>query len=385
MRIVVVGAGAWGLPTAAELARRHHEVILVDRHGPGNPLSSSGGPTRLWRVADPDRAAIRLGARAVEAMRRLEHRIGRPTRTRTGLLWRDAPDALRTITTAVAAEGVDHAAVDAPDVGRVFPGLVPDGRDALWFPEAGALLSAVTLDGCRELLARHGATTRFGPEVTAVEAAGAGARVRLAGGEHLAADVVVVCAGPGTAALLPGIGLDVPLRGYLEQVVHLGDPGDPHRHDDMPCLFDGPGPGRPGVYAMPTPGVGYKLGIDDPLREWAPDDTDRAPDAARTSAITARAHALVPSLGQTVVDALVCCWTDSPDGWFVVDRVGSVVVACGDSGKGFKYSAVMGEVLADLAEGGEPDADVAAMSAARFAGRDPGAPWLPTSLGSVGS
>ena len=76
--------------------------------------------------------------------------------------------------------------------------------------------------------------------------------------------------------------------------------------------------------------------------------------------------------GREVVDELVCCWTDSADGWFVVDRVGSVVVACGDAGKGFKYSPAIGEILADLAEGRPPDADVAAMSAARFAGRRDG-------------
>ncbi|MGH3644494.1 MAG: FAD-dependent oxidoreductase, partial [Mycobacterium sp.] len=70
--------------------------------------------------------------------------------------------------------------------------------------------------------------------------------------------------------------------------------------------------------------------------------------------------------------AQVCSWTDSPDGRFVVDRLdGGVVIACGDSGEGFKFSALMGEVLADLAEGRTPDADVAALSRARFAGGVP--------------
>ena len=64
MRAIVVGAGAWGLPTAAELVRRGHRVTIVDRYPPGNAWSSSSGPTRLWRLADPDVAAIRLGRRA---------------------------------------------------------------------------------------------------------------------------------------------------------------------------------------------------------------------------------------------------------------------------------------------------------------------------------
>jgi glycine/D-amino acid oxidase-like deaminating enzyme len=70
-----------------------------------------------------------------------------------------------------------------------------------------------------------------------------------------------------------------------------------------------------------------------------------------------------------VLDAQVCSWTDSPDGRFVIDTVadGRVVVAFGDSGEGFKFSALMGLVLADLAEGRPADDDVATLSLARFA------------------
>lgn len=379
MRVVVVGAGAWGLPTAAELVRRGHDVTLVDHHGPGNSLSSSSGPTRLWRVADPDPAAIRLGRRAVAAMQRLEARAGRFVHTRTGLVWRDTASSLQQIRDAVVLEGVTHTEVPADAVGDFFPGLEPDERDALWFPEAGALLAADALAEYVELFDRGGGVSWFGPMVTSVSPTRTGATVTL-DGRALDADAVVVCAGPGTPDLLPGIGLDIPLRAFLEQVVHLGDAGGSSASDSWPCLFDGPTEGEAGIYAMPTPEVGYKIGIDSPLRELVTDDDDRTPDPERTRAIVARADRILPAPGREVVDELVCCWTDSPDGWFVIDRVDSVVVACGDSGKGFKYSPAIGEILADLAEGEPLDADIAAMSARRFEGR-PISSWTPTSLG----
>ena len=370
MRAIVVGAGAWGLPTAAELVRRGHLVTLVDRYPPGNGWSSSSGPTRLWRLADPDPAAIRLGRRALAALRRVEGRLGRPLHTRSGLLWRDADAPLRRIADAVAAEGVTHTEVPADSVGEFFPGLRPDDRDALWFPEAGALLAADALAGYLQLFERGGGHAAFGPVVTSVRTTSTGAAVTLDDGRTLEADVAVVCAGPGTPPLLSDVGLEVPLRAFLEQVVHLGRAGEPHAADLLPCLFDGPGEQGPGVYAMPTPGVGYKIGIDSPLRELVPGDLDRTPDPSVSRAILTRAEGILGP-GQEVVDAQVCCWTDSPDGWFVIDRAESVVVACGDSGKGFKYSPAIGEILADLAEGGVPDPDVAAMSARRFAGHDP--------------
>jgi sarcosine oxidase len=381
MRAVVVGAGAWGLPAALELADRGHEVTVVDRDGPGNDWASSSGPTRLWRLADPDRPAIRLGRRAAEALARIEARLGRPVHTRTGLLWRDAAGPLQQIADAVRAEGVEHRPVAAESVGEVFAGLRPDERDALWFPDAGATLASDLIAGYVRLLTEAGGRTLTGAEVVAVRVGPDGAEVELGGGSTIEADVVVVCAGAGTPALLPGLGLSVPLRPFLEQVVHLAVPGDPHRDDATPCLFDGPGTHGPGVYAMPTPGVGYKVGFDDPLRALVAGDRDRDPDPGCTRAIVARADAVLPVEGRVVVDEKVCCWTDSADGWFVVDRVGPVVVACGDAGKGFKYSPAMGGILADLAEGAPPDEDVRAMSGARFAGREPDQDWAPTALG----
>jgi sarcosine oxidase len=188
----------------------------------------------------------------------------------------------------------------------------------------------------------------------------------------------VVCAGPGTPDLLPDIGLDVPLRAFLEQVVHLGRRGESAGADDLPCLFDGPIEGEAGVYAMPTPGVGYKIGLDRPLRDLAEGDLDRSPDAALVAATTERVRRDLTAIDPTVVDAQVCCWTDSPDGRFVIDTLaeGRVVVACGDSGEGFKFSALMGLVLADLAEGQPPDPDVATFGLGRFAGGFPDRPHV---------
>ena len=48
----------------AELARRGHDVSLLDRYGPANQLSSSSGPTRIWRLSHPDRLRVRAEALA---------------------------------------------------------------------------------------------------------------------------------------------------------------------------------------------------------------------------------------------------------------------------------------------------------------------------------
>src|SRR5437764_1679554 len=127
MRCVVVGAGAWGLPAAAELARRGHHVTLVDRFGPANLLSSSAGPTRLWRLTHPDAVRVRLARRSVDAMERLARLAGTEVFLRRGLLWRDG-DGIGAVTEALRGEDVEHEVVDPGDVARFVPGLRPDRR-----------------------------------------------------------------------------------------------------------------------------------------------------------------------------------------------------------------------------------------------------------------
>jgi sarcosine oxidase len=375
MRVVVVGAGAWGLPAGAELARRGHEVTVVDRFGVGNPWSSSSGATRLWRLAHTDPADVRLALASVRAWRDLERRTSRTLLLTRGLLWRGA-DVAR-VAAALAAEGVDHSCVDATDVGRFFPGLRPNGLDAVWQPAAGPLLAAEALDAQAAVLRAAGGRL-VTATVTAIDVGTDTARVTLdrrsAGrpsddlaseaGADLLADVVVVAAGPWAPVLLTGLGVAVPLVPGLGQVTHLtGRDG----WADLPCLIDGQQGDVGGSYALPTPGVGYKIGFRHAVRAFDPADLDRTPDPAEQVRLVARAADL--GFDHPVVGpGQLCSWTDSDDGEFVLDRVhgGRVVVATGDTGHGFKFSAVLGRWLADLVEGRDLGPDVARFGIARL-------------------
>ncbi len=366
MRCVVIGAGAWGLPTAAELTRRGHRVTLIDRYGPLNAESSSSGPTRLWRIADPDPVRVRMALRGIDAMERLAERSRATVFLKRGLLWRDN-ESLPDLIATMQQFDVDHTVVDDGDVAMYFPGLLPDGRDAVWQPAAGIVLAEESLRAQERLFLASGGIESFGRTVAGIEVRGNGVRVQFDDHTVEDADVVVVAAGPGTPRLLETIGVDLPLHPYLEQTVHFGDPENPGATNDHPCLFDGPQGDIPGIYAMPSPGIGYKVGLDLPLRPYDDADPDRTPDIARTALLRDRVARDLTSVEPTVLGAHVCSWTDSPDGKFVIDALSDgVVLACGDSGEGFKYSALMGEVLADLAEGRPADPDVAAMSMARF-------------------
>ena len=115
-----------------------------------------------------------------------------------------------------------------------------------------------------------------------------GVRLHLADGTTRDGDVAVLAPGPGAEPLLRDLGVELRLRPRLEQVVHLGDPGAPGATDGHGCLVDRPrllddGSETPNLYAMPTPGRGYKIGIDEPIRDLVDADDDRTPDEATTA------------------------------------------------------------------------------------------------------
>ena len=293
------------------------------------------------------------------AMERLGDRLGEPVFRRTGLLWRD-DESLPAVAESLASIGQPIERVAADLVGEVFAGLRPDGRDALLVEQAGIVHADRLLGGALRAFIAAGGDYRPDSRVTRIEPGAMSARAILADGTVLEAEQLLLAAGPGTAELLPGLQLRLPLTPYIEQVVYLGDPALTPPAPDLPGLVDCPIGDAPGIYAMPNGSAGYKVGLDQPLRSLAGgtlgDDLDRTPVPERTEAIRARIERDLTAIPPTVLGAQVCTWTDSGDGDFAVGRTHpTIVLACGDSGEGFKYAAFMGEYLADLVSGGAGD------------------------------
>jgi sarcosine oxidase len=83
---------------------------------------------------------------------------------------------------------------------------------------------------------------------------------------------------------------------------------------------------------------------------------------------------MLPSLDPQPVATERCVYDNATDADFVLDRVGRVVVGCGTSGHGFKFGPLLGELLADLAEGRRPLVDLDRFSLHRTPSADGGPP-----------
>ena len=356
MRVVVVGLGVMGLPTVRALAERGHEVIGIDRHGISAPAGSSAGMTRIFRLAHGRPGDIVLAKKALERWRELEAMSGETLIDQVGLVLRGEP--VSEWVAALRDADVPVEELTPADRERVFPELAhrPD-EPAAFVPEDGMLFAAKGLAAVAAAARKAGAELSTPERMLAVEETPSGVRVTT-DQRVLEADLAVLAVGPWAQSLLEPLGLRLPLAPAIGQVSYWRGGAWERR----PSLIDFVADGKLGVYGLPTPGKGYKIGLDYGSEEaWDTEAAAWPPRAFEEECNRDWVMAHAPGLatdGPHLTEG--CPWTMTPDGEYFIDRRGAITVATGCSGHAFKFMPIMGELIADIAEGRPawPEADI---------------------------
>src|SRR5262245_56840105 len=145
MKVVVVGAGAFGGWTALHLLRRGARVTLLDSWGPGNSRASSGGETRVIRgIYGPDRIYTQWVARSFELWRESGKAWGTDFYRKTGALWMltGADSYVRDSLPFLREVGLEVPELDLAAARREFPQIEFAGvKEIFHEAEAGYLLA----------------------------------------------------------------------------------------------------------------------------------------------------------------------------------------------------------------------------------------------------
>jgi sarcosine oxidase len=217
-------------------------------------------------------------------------------------------------------------------------------------PEGGFVEAARSIRAHQDLAKSAGAEIRFGERVMAVEPRGDGVRVVTARGA-IEADAAIVAAGPWAREILP----DLPIRlRPTRQAIIWVDPPKPEllTPDRFPVFMIDSDPAI--HYGFPLrEGEGFKISKHHHEDESVePDTYDRTVSAKDEALIRFALERYLPAANGPVRARMTCLYTMTDDGDFVLDHVpGSPQIVLGSpcSGHGFKFSPVIGEILADLA------------------------------------
>lgn len=356
--VIVVGGGAAGAAAARSLAARGRSVVLLERATIGHPGGSSGGPTRIFRLAYDHPDYVRMARAALGRWRALEAEAGESLLVTTGGV--DVGSGAPRAADALAAAGEPFVWASGAEIVERWPALrlAPDER-VLLQEDAGICLAARTLAALARLCRTSGVDVREGTTVTSLRPVGDGVEV-IADGDSFRANVAVIAAGAWTRGLLPDLAL--PLVPTLEQVTYL------ELDDDLafPAFIDWTPDGVATPYAVPDPTtprhVKVALHASGPAID--PDASSREPDPVRLE--RALDHARSRYAPHRVLGTETCLYTMAPDEDFVLDRRGPIVVASPCSGHGFKFTPLLGDLIADLATGATPSVPLERFRLDRF-------------------
>lgn len=356
---VVIGGGAMGSAAAWALASRGRAVTLLEQFSPGHQYGASHGATRNLNpgYADPDYVAML--AEAVRLWNELEADGGERLLARTGVVNHGTDPRLGEVRAALHGAGLRAEFLSAAEAAERWRGIRFD-RQVLHMPDGGQVNPDAALPVLQRLAADRGADIRHRAKVLDLTAAGDGVRLTVdAGGrtEVLTARQAVVTAGAWTSKLLGGAMALPRLTVTQEQPAHFAIA-------DKGALWPGfnhvPGQGAEfagwysAVYGMQTPGEGIKAGWHGVGPVVDPDRRSFAPEPAQMAALQRYARSWLPGVDADSLTDISCTYTTTVDENFVLDRIGPLVIGAGFSGHGFKFTPVIGRILADLATGEGP-------------------------------
>jgi len=368
--VIVAGLGSMGAAAAYHLARRGRSVLGVDRFAPPHDRGAHAGGSRIIRMAYLEgEEYVPLVRRSYDLWRELEAATGETLLTTTGGLMLGPSDS-KVVGGALESARVHdlaHELLDADEVRRRFPQFsLGDGDVGLYEDVAGLVRPESAITAHLRLAAEAGATVRAGVVLRGWEATDSGVRVSTDDGP-LHADRLVIAPGAWAGDL---VRLPIPLR-VERRVQHYWRPTGPAKDfgpGQLPVWIWEYAPGAM-AYGLPDLGGGAKAAL-----HHGPDPVDPTAGAAgptdgEIAAMRDWLRSRLPRLADgDWVDAKPCLYTLTPDEHFVIGRHPdhpAVAVACGFSGHGFKFSPVIGEILADLTESGATPHPIALFDPAR--------------------
>lgn len=303
--VAVVGAGVIGLAIGWRAAQRGLNVVVLERGDEPARQTSAVAAGMLAPISETlatELPLMRLGLASVNAypdfVAELHDATGMDTgylRCGTLLAARDGDEAEALARELALREALGLAAhrLRASEARRLEPALAPTLRLALDVPDDHAIdPRRLTAALAQALKSAGGALRTNVPVAELTTAEGRVTGVRLAGGERVAAEQVVVAAGPWSSSL-DGIpeGASIPVHPVKGQILRLHDPAGPGLLTRVVRFTGG--------YLVPRGDGRYVLGATMEERGF-----DTTVTAGAVFEMLRDAFELVPSVTELVIDEL---------------------------------------------------------------------------------
>ncbi len=383
---IVIGLGAMGSAATYQLAKRGHQVLGIDQFSPPHVYGSSHGDTRITRQAIGEGSEyVPLVLRSYDLWEEIERETGKKVLSITGgLIMTGVEGSMRHGSyffnqTVACAEtyGISYHLLDAKEIKKRFPQFKLKGNEKGYFEEkAGYLRPEICIEAQLELAQRYGAELAFDEKVLAFSVNNQDKVVVKTNKGEYVAEKAIVSAGPWVTQLL-GETYGRYFTIY-RQVLYWFDLEAPISQFEAPnfpiWIWEFGTAVEDLMYGFPAiNGLqgGVKIAFEQYKTTTHPDSVSREVSSQEIEEMYERyVQPHLAGVNETCVKSVSCLYTVTPDHRFVIDihpEIPQVIVASPCSGHGFKHSAAIGEVLAQLVIEGRSDIDISMFSFQRFA------------------
>jgi sarcosine oxidase len=376
--VIVLGVGSLGSSTCYHLAKRGVKVLGLEQFDIPHDKGSHTGQSRIIRKAyfeHPD--YVPLLERAYSIWNDLEEEAGEQVYFRTGLLYiGDSGSSLisgvRKSSSLYNIEVVEKSKDQFKLDHLQFQ--LPDHHTTLLEPDAGFLLPEKAIRLFKDMAIHHGAEISSHQKVISWKQTETGVIVTTENGTYTA-DKLVITAGPWAGKLIPGWEDQLVVT---RQVLAWVMPKQPKAFElgSFPCWTLADDEHESIFYGFPMmPSIGFEGPIGLKLAHHAqglptdPDGLDLPPNSEDEKLIVDFLHRFMPNAYDYTITMKTCRYTNSKDEHFILDQLpgyDNVYVASGCSGHAFKFSSVIGEIMADLSMQGKSQLPIDFLSAARL-------------------
>jgi sarcosine oxidase len=383
---IVLGLGAMGSAAIYQLAKRGHRVLGIDQFPPPHHYGSSHGETRIIRQAIGEgEEYVPLTLRSYELWREIEREAGKELLVITGglILERQHSNSMmhgrrnflaRTVQCA-RRFNIRHEILETQDIRKRYPQFAVTKEFGYFEYEIGYLRPELCIQAQLYLAKRHGAQLQTNEKVLSINPDGFNKGVMVKTDRAVyGADKLIIAAGSWVTQFLE-LSYAQHFRIYRQVMFWFKIQNDlqnqflPGKFPIFIWVFEIGGGNV--FYGFPSlDGKTIKMATEQYANVTTPEQVDREiTDDEKNTMYKDYLLGRLPGITNACDQAASCLYTTTPDSNFVIDFYPGhpqVIIASPCSGHGFKHSAAIGEVLAELVLEGKSKTDISSFGIDRF-------------------
>lgn len=372
---IVIGAGIMGSSTAYALSEQGQKVLLLEQFDLDHKKGSSNDNTRIIRYSYDHPTYIRLAEPNYQLWNQIESKSGQKLLYKTGGIDFGTPDQpyIRNALTSAQQTGLHYDQLTANEAESRFPHFrFNDDMTVLYQAESGLLAAGRCVTTFLTLAQKQGATLQDQASVTEIQVESTSVTVKTTQGTFSAGNLIIT-AGMWSKSLLAQLGLDLPLTPMRCQVAYFDTPDlAQYEPPNMP-VFIAVVPDVYNdnmVYGIPSlDGCGVKIAFHGGQHLNHPSELNYDPDDETVEQLRAFARDHLPEADNDLIFTRICPYTMTPDDHFIIDHHPEhkhIVFGAGFSGHGFKFGAIIGDILKDLTLNSTTPHDIDLFNVNRF-------------------